>query len=225
MPHPLIAALRHIRPAARTPPGRPPDPPWSPPTLKTVLDGTRIALELLKESTDAFPPLKSGVGAVLGLWSLAERVDSTSNQVTTLASRASSTLLAMNDALTAHADIAPLLLGSPLVLKPIDQFFAAVNDIHSSVEAMPMEGKRLRNLRQNEETLAKLAAGLDDAHEAFTVGMHIAQAIYTVKVHDTTTQIASNMSDVSASLGIVTVELTKLRTQVQYLQLTVVFLD
>nr|GAT57915.1 predicted protein [Mycena chlorophos] len=205
---------------------RPPDPPPEHPSRTVLaLDGLRTTLQVLKESSDIFPPLKSSVSGVLSLWDLVERLDSVNGDVAALASRASSILLAMNCAAGADPQTANLLLNSPEVLRPIDTLNSAILGIGDVLANLPSKGvKRLKYLRQNELRLVALKDELVAAQEAFIVGMHTVQSLQTAKMADTTTSIASNISDVNASLSVVTGEITKLRTQVHFLQVTVVFL-
>ncbi|KAJ7030737.1 hypothetical protein C8F04DRAFT_1263642 [Mycena alexandri] len=56
------------------------------------------SLTALKESADAFPPLKSAVGAVLALWEIAERAESSKSDAHDIVLRAKTVLDVIADA-------------------------------------------------------------------------------------------------------------------------------
>ncbi|KAH9961047.1 hypothetical protein BC827DRAFT_1376429 [Russula dissimulans] len=66
-------------------------------SLKSLRNGCtdtmRTSLELLSQTSDVFPPLKSAVGGVLALWDLVERVKDVEDEARALLQRANETIL------------------------------------------------------------------------------------------------------------------------------------
>ncbi|KAJ7060701.1 hypothetical protein C8F01DRAFT_1140644 [Mycena amicta] len=205
-------------------PGPGPPDPHHVSNIVLTTDVLRTWLEVMKDGVDIFPPLKSSVGLALALWNLADSVSASKDQVEALAFRASSILNAMHNALSASPSISAEL--PPLVLEPILQFEAVLTDSQRTLERMSGDGwrRRLLHLRQNKSLLDRLAANLQSAHDAFTVAMQSTQAVYLARVNHTTGAMDDKLSTVSESLNTANVELTQLRRQVHFLQLSIVFL-
>ncbi|KAJ7198304.1 hypothetical protein GGX14DRAFT_470137, partial [Mycena pura] len=114
----------------------------------------------LKESADAFPPLKGAVGGVLALWDIAQRAESNKSEACNIAIRAEEILDIIAQAVPdASAIPAPML-------QSIERFTALLHDIRPSMEkiAGARGFSRIRHLNRNERTLQRFKSQLDYAY-------------------------------------------------------------
>ncbi|KAJ6603464.1 hypothetical protein DFH09DRAFT_394036 [Mycena vulgaris] len=209
----LYGFLRHkLRPASTT-------------TLLT-LDAVRTSLEVVKESSDVFPPLKSALGAVIALCALADRISASDANAEALAWRAVTILD------TIYNSVNPTDPGNvpPQLLHNIEQFERLLTTIYTAMDSIARIGRirRVLNLRQTESELAKFAARLDSAAETFAIGTMTLQSVSLARIQDaveTVTVISSGLEQSNAQLcGQILVLQVQLRRQIRVLQLTAVFL-
>ncbi|KAJ7611106.1 hypothetical protein DFH06DRAFT_1345792 [Mycena polygramma] len=121
------------------------------------------SLVALKESADAFPPLKSAVGGVLAVWNIAERSKHCKSEARAIALRTQEILEVIADAVP-DASLIP-----PPMLLSIERFTALLDDICGSIEPIAL-GRCLPNivyLNRNERVLQDIKSRLDDSYRDF----------------------------------------------------------
>jgi len=121
------------------------------------------ALTALKESSDAFPPLKSVVAGVLHIGDLSEKVKSNKEECRKLASRAQETLdriaVAVPDATCISSDL----------LVRIDEFTRTLTDIECFMKSLCRLGvlRRLLHHKEHEDLIVEFNRRLDEAFKSF----------------------------------------------------------
>ncbi|KAJ6497434.1 hypothetical protein C8R45DRAFT_982893 [Mycena sanguinolenta] len=132
-------------------------------STSTFSDVTWISLCALRDSADAFPPLKSAVGGVVALWEIAERAKNSKTDAREIALRTKEVVDVIADAVPDGSDI------SPSMLQSIVRFTVALEEIRVSVAAIALTRgfSRLAHLRRNEETLRGIKARLDYEYQLF----------------------------------------------------------
>ncbi|KAJ7916874.1 hypothetical protein B0H13DRAFT_1996782, partial [Mycena leptocephala] len=118
------------------------------------------SLFALKESADAFPPLKGAVGGVLAVWDVAQRAKHSKSDACEIALRTEKILNVIADAVPDGSAISPPLLHS------IERFTVLLDSIRRSMEGIAFSGKldRFVHLRRNEHALQTIKTQLDDAY-------------------------------------------------------------
>ncbi|KAJ7087456.1 hypothetical protein C8R44DRAFT_991329 [Mycena epipterygia] len=161
----------------------------------------------LKESADAFPPLKSVVGCVVVLWEIAERAKHSKAAAEDIARRTKEILDVIADAVPDPAAIPPPMLHR------IERFEVLLDKIKCSMEEIMLTGgvSRLVHLNHNERVLQNIKIQLDDAYRDF-----LAASILRLEVAQSSTQIA--VAKVSAQTTNIS---TQLSHAVFYSRLTV----
>jgi len=192
-------------------------------TTLLTLDAVRLSLELVNDSADACPALKSAVGAVVALCNLADRVAASSEDAKALAWRAVTILDIIYQSVDANNEIPSHLLHS------IVQFEQLVIEIQTAMEATIKKKRVLRvlHLRRNEAQLAKFTAQLDSAAEAFTIGNITVQTMSLACIEDkilALARIEDKVESISAVASAVEHSNILLHDEIKYLRLTVVFL-
>jgi len=121
-----------------------------------------LALTALKETADAFPPLKSAVGGVIHVLDLAQRVKSNKEECRKLASRAEGILDKIAVAVPDATCISPDLLR-------IDEFTRTLDDIKCFMTPLCHESvmKRIVLHKERESLLIEFNRRLDDALKSF----------------------------------------------------------
>ncbi|KAJ7620301.1 hypothetical protein FB45DRAFT_929915 [Roridomyces roridus] len=131
----------------------------------TAQDVAKTSLNALKESADAYPPLKSAVGGVLALWDIAERAKNAKSDARDIALHTERILEVIADAVPD-----PTMIPPPM-LKSIEHFTALLDDIGSRIE--PITGgsvaSRLVRLNRNESILREIRTQLDEQYRDFSV--------------------------------------------------------
>ncbi|KAF7335475.1 hypothetical protein MVEN_02201000 [Mycena venus] len=133
------------------------------PHADLLADASRTSLLALKESADAFPPLKATVCGVLAIWDVAERAKHAKSQAHDVAQRVQDILHVIADAVPDPSIISPPMLHS------IQRFTQLLNPIRRDMEAMTRTGflSRVFNLNRNECKLQEIRERLDNAHRDF----------------------------------------------------------
>ncbi|KAJ6577715.1 hypothetical protein B0H19DRAFT_1121163 [Mycena capillaripes] len=123
------------------------------------------SLTALRESADAFPPLKSAVGGVLVLWNTAERVKTSKERAQALSRRAYEVLEALTDAVPDPSNIHPFTLVS------IQRFDDVLREAHDAMT--PLTKRRFMSsfssLNRDEVTLEVFNRRLDESFQTFTI--------------------------------------------------------
>ncbi|KAJ7664978.1 hypothetical protein B0H17DRAFT_292912 [Mycena rosella] len=139
----------------------------------------------LKESADAFPPLKSVVSGVIAVYEIAERAKHSKADAHRIAVRITEIL-----DLIAEAAPDPLAIEQPM-LQSIERFTLLLDEIRCPMEAIAFTGAlaRLGHLNRNELMLQEIKARLDDAKYDFLAAsvlrQEVQQAQLIVAVKDT----------------------------------------
>ncbi|KAJ7936015.1 hypothetical protein B0H13DRAFT_2304088 [Mycena leptocephala] len=117
----------------------------------------------LKESADAFPPLKSAVGGVIVVWDIVERAKHSKADARAIALRTKEILDVIADVVPDGSAIPPPMLQS------IGRFTLLLDDIKFQMEAIVLTGgvSRIVRLNSNERSLQGIKARLDDAYRDF----------------------------------------------------------
>ncbi|KAJ7027554.1 hypothetical protein C8F04DRAFT_1122374 [Mycena alexandri] len=125
----------------------------------TIPDILSTSLRALKESADAFPPLKSTVGAVLSVWDIAERAKHSKADAHDIALRAEAILHVVADAVPDPSSIPQPMLQS------IKSFVTLLDDVQIRMNAITSTGRlsRVLHLNHNERELQTIKTQLDDA--------------------------------------------------------------
>ncbi|KAJ7087484.1 hypothetical protein C8R44DRAFT_893191 [Mycena epipterygia] len=133
------------------------------PTAGALPDVLRTSLLALKESTDAFPPLKSTVGGVIALLEIAERAKHSKSDARAIALRTKEIF----DVIAAAVGPAPAI-PQPM-RKSIERFNALLVEIRGHMKEIALTGgvSRVVHLNRNERTLQDIKAKLDDAYRDF----------------------------------------------------------
>jgi hypothetical protein len=123
------------------------------------------SLWALKESSDAFPPLKSATGGVVALWEITERVKYSRTDALDIALRTKEILDVIADSVPDGAAIPPPML------KSIKAFTVILGEIRCNLEDIALTAwiSRVVHLRRNERTVQGMKAQLDDVYRDFVV--------------------------------------------------------
>ncbi|KAJ7087468.1 hypothetical protein C8R44DRAFT_820159 [Mycena epipterygia] len=146
---------------------RKPSPASTRPTLSkasALPDVLWTAITALKESADAFPPLKSTVGGVIALLEIAERAKHSKSDAHAIALRTKEIF----DVIKAAVGPAPAI---PWPMREsIDHFTALLVEIRESIKEIALTGgvSRVMHLNRNERTLQDIKAKLEDAYRDFS---------------------------------------------------------
>ncbi|KAK7026294.1 hypothetical protein R3P38DRAFT_2358062, partial [Favolaschia claudopus] len=132
-------------------------------TSTIIPDTTFTLLQALSESADACPPLKSAVGCVKALWTLAKRTKHCKSDALDIARRSNEILTNIADAVPDASTI------SPPMLQSIERFTLLLDDVRSSMEDMAQTDRlsRLLHLNRNERAIKQIQARLDNAYRDF----------------------------------------------------------
>jgi len=126
-------------------------------------DAVWTSLHALKESADAFPPLKSVVGGVIAICEVAERARHSKSNALSIARRANEILDMIADALPDGS-----VIPSPMLLS-IEKFTVLLAEIHGDMKLLAATGRvsRAIHLNRNERMLEDIKVRLDDAYRDF----------------------------------------------------------
>ncbi|KAK7063436.1 hypothetical protein R3P38DRAFT_2818606 [Favolaschia claudopus] len=157
------------------------------PKPRTIIpDTTFTLLQALSESADACPPLKSAVGGVKALWTVAQRTKHCKSDALDIARRSNEILNNMADAVPDASTI------SPPMLESIERFTLLLDDVRTSMEEMAQTGRlsRLLHLNRNEQAIKQIQAQLDNAYRDFV-------AASTLRVEVQQTQLVLEQSQIA----------------------------
>ncbi|KAJ7918532.1 hypothetical protein B0H13DRAFT_2321279 [Mycena leptocephala] len=165
--------------------------------LKSALpDVLWTSLRALNESSDAFPILKSAVGAVVSICDIAQRAKHSKSDACDIALRTKEILDVVADAVPD-----PLAI-SPPMLQSIMRFTNLLDEIRPRLEAIALTTVILRvvYLNRNEHTLQDIKAQLDDAYRdlvaASTLRVEVQQTQLSVQQTELSVQQAQTQLEV-----------------------------
>ncbi|KAJ7289143.1 hypothetical protein C8J57DRAFT_426932 [Mycena rebaudengoi] len=129
----------------------------------TFSDILWTSLCALKDSADAFPPLKSAVGGVVALWEIAERAKHSKADARDIALRTQEIIDVIADAVPDGSKI-PLAM-----LQSIERFTLMLEEIRVSMEVITLTGgvSRVVHLSENERTVQDIKVRLDEQYRDF----------------------------------------------------------
>ncbi|KAJ6521658.1 hypothetical protein DFH09DRAFT_1331075 [Mycena vulgaris] len=209
---------RHKGRAAPVPP---PFDNTAPSFLALSSDSIRTSLNILRDSADVFPPLKSAVGGVLAVWDLADRVSTSDENARALAWRAVGILDAIYNAV-GGADSASI---SPGMLQEILKFEQLLREISAAMEGQLKAGRfrRVLHLRRHESQLAGFTSRLDASSEAFKIGSSTRVELVVNRVELRVDEIQADTSATAALAVVFEKSIIRLHGEVQFLRTVVLF--
>ncbi|KAJ7575954.1 hypothetical protein C8J56DRAFT_900562 [Mycena floridula] len=161
------------------------------PTSATTADVSRTTLIALKESSDAFPPLKS-------------RLKSCKSEARALANRCKDVLEHLADAVQPDPANIP-----PTLMRDLSRFQLLLDDILASTEKMARQPtgtfrvlkglKGLKRLNRDESELGQFHRCLDEAGQAFVVATTARVEVSVTRIEGSTTRIESSMARIEGS--------------------------
>ncbi|KAG6909995.1 hypothetical protein DXG01_013995 [Tephrocybe rancida] len=159
----------------------------------SAADVARTSLLALKESSDAFPPLKSVTCAVSALWDISDRVKFLKEQTRELTIRCIKVLEDLADCVPDPASI------PPDILSRIKQFEQLVMEIIEVIKPLQKRSSMawLLHLNREEGVLRTMSQRLDEARQQFIFTSSIR---VETKLSHTEEKIISSMSQTSHQL-------------------------
>ncbi|KAJ7055294.1 hypothetical protein C8F01DRAFT_1160053 [Mycena amicta] len=167
------------------------------------------SLTALRESSDAFPPLKSAVGGVVVLCNIAERAKHSKSDARDIALRTKKILDVVAEAVPDPTAI------SPAMLKSIERFTLLLAEIHHRLEPIVRASSvsRIVSLNRNERTLAGIKAQLDDAYRDLVAASALRVEVQQTKIAlQQKTHIAIQQTQLSAQQTQTQLDLGKIAT-------------
>ncbi|KAJ7814718.1 hypothetical protein B0H13DRAFT_1924639 [Mycena leptocephala] len=160
----------------------------------TLSDVLRTSLLALKESSDAFPPLKSAVGGVVALWEIAERAKHSKSGARDIAFRTKELLDLVADAVPDPSAI------SPPMLRSIEQFTVLLDEVRCRMDTVALTNgvSRVLNLTRNERTLQSIRAQLDDTYRDLVAASALRVEVQATQIAVQQTQLAVQQAQFSA---------------------------
>ncbi|KAJ7467992.1 hypothetical protein FB451DRAFT_1481264 [Mycena latifolia] len=132
-------------------------------------DALWTCLLALKESSDAFPPLKSAVGGVIAICDIAERAKHSKDEARDIAVRANEILNVVADAVPDVTAISPLMRESSKRFATsisLIRLYNLIDKIRRRLKSIALASgvSRVLHLNSNERTLQIIKTELDDAY-------------------------------------------------------------
>ncbi|KAJ7677679.1 hypothetical protein DFH06DRAFT_558672 [Mycena polygramma] len=160
------------------------------PSSSTLPDLLSTSLFALKESADAFPPLKATVGGVLAIWDIAQRAKHSKSGARNIALRTEEILNVIAEAVPDGS-----MVDSSMLLS-IQRFSLLLDEIRCTMEKIMDAGiiSRSIHLNRNERKLQEIKAQLDDAYRDFSVAS-------ALRVEAQQNQLASQQTRTHMDLG------------------------
>ncbi|KAJ7055327.1 hypothetical protein C8F01DRAFT_1160198 [Mycena amicta] len=152
------------------------------------------SLTALQQSSDAFPPLKSAVGGVVALCTIAERAKHSKSDARDIALRTKEFLDVVAEAVPDPTAI------SPSMLKSIERFTVLLTEIRHRLEPIVRASSvsRIVRLNRNERTLAGIKAQLDDAYRDLVAASALRVEVQQTKIALQQTHISIQQTQLSA---------------------------
>ncbi|KAF8186523.1 hypothetical protein K438DRAFT_1973326 [Mycena galopus ATCC 62051] len=142
----------------------------------------------LKESADAFPPLKSAIGGAIALFEITERTKHSKSDALAIALRVKEIVDVVADAVPDGSDISPSMSDS------IYRFSVLLDEIRCALEEIFLAGSLSRAIRlnRNESQLLSFKTKLDDAYRDFlaasTLRLEVQQTQLVIQQNQFTVQ-------------------------------------
>ncbi|KAJ6577774.1 hypothetical protein B0H19DRAFT_1062353 [Mycena capillaripes] len=151
------------------------------------------SLTALRESADAFPPLKSAVGGVLALWNTAERVKTSKERAQALSRRAYEVLEALTDAVPDPTNIHPSMLVS---IQRFDDVLREARDAIAPLTKRRRLVSSVLSLNRDEATLELFNRRLDESFQTFTIAglTRVETRLLAIEAHATVAHQASTVA-------------------------------
>ncbi|KAJ7763280.1 hypothetical protein B0H16DRAFT_1687847 [Mycena metata] len=192
-------------------------------TSVALPDILSTSLLALKESADAFPPLKSAVGGVLAVWDIADRAKQAKSDACDIALRAEKILDVITDAVPNPSNIPPPML------QRIKRFTVLLEEIRYPMEAIAFTSSisRIVHLRRNERALQGIKAELDEAYHDFLAASALRVETQQAGIADRQaaqqTLLASQQTETHIAVGNVAVAIatSALRVEAQQAEIAV----
>ncbi|KAJ7434880.1 hypothetical protein B0H11DRAFT_2115934 [Mycena galericulata] len=183
-------------------------------TASAFPDALRTTLFALKESADAFPPLKSAVSGVIALCDIAERSKHSKSEALDIALRTKEILDVVADAVPDVTKIHPGMRTS------IERFAVLLDDIRCRMEVVALTGRvsRLVHLNRNECMLRSIRSQLDEAYQDFSVAAALRIEVQQVNLALQQENIQVDVEKVAVATTALAPELSKV---LLYTKLTV----
>ncbi|KAJ7713024.1 hypothetical protein B0H14DRAFT_3017351 [Mycena olivaceomarginata] len=189
-------------------PSRERKPPSSTAKLKSLASSTSAAavpdlfstaLLALKESADAFPPLKSAVGGVLAVTDIAQRAKHSKSDARDIALRTQAILDIIAAALPDPSVI------SDSMLQSIECFTRLLDEINTAIEPIALSGSvsRVVHLNRHERVVQDIKARLEDSYRDF-------MAACTLRVEAQQTELATQQACFADQLAKTHIDVGKL---------------
>jgi len=125
------------------------------------------SLIALRDSADAFPPLKSVASGVLALWDTAERVKTSKEKAQMLSRHALEILEGLADAVPDPSNIPPPVLAS------MQGFVDLLDEIHHAMDPLTKRRRLMSSvlsLNRDEATLESFNKRLEESAQSFMIG-------------------------------------------------------
>ncbi|KAJ7215924.1 hypothetical protein GGX14DRAFT_606888 [Mycena pura] len=158
-------------------------------------DVVRTSLYALKESADAFPPLKSAVGGVIVVWEIADRAKNSKANAREIAMRTKEIVDVVADAVPDPSAI------SPPMLQSIERFTVLLDEIRCRLEAIALTStvSRLVHLNSDERALQRIKAQLDDAYRDLVAASALRVEVQSTKISVQQAQTQRDITKISAT--------------------------
>ncbi|KAJ7705070.1 hypothetical protein B0H16DRAFT_1901943 [Mycena metata] len=166
--------------------------------VNTFSDAMWTSLWALKESSDAFPPLKSATGGVVALWEITERAKYSRTDALDIALRTKEILDVIADSVPDGATIPPPML------KSIKAFTVILGEVRCNLEDIALTAwhSRVVHLRRNERTVQEMKAQLDDVYRDFLMSSALRVEAQQAKIAvQQAKQQTRTRLDISAATG------------------------
>ncbi|KAJ7750787.1 hypothetical protein B0H16DRAFT_1549078 [Mycena metata] len=169
-------------------------------TSNAFADISRTSLLALRDSADAFPPLKSAASGVVALWDIADRAKHCKSEARAIALRAKEILEVIADAVPDPSAIPDEMLLS------IQRFTDLLDHIVSSIKSIAAAGgfSRVFHLNRNEEALLRIKSQLDNAYRDFNTASTLRTEILHAQIAMEDVHIVLGLQDLSHKTDLLT---------------------
>lgn len=146
----------------------------------TCSDVTQTSLVALKESADAFPPLKSAAGGVLAVWNLANRAKTSKKKAKATADRCDQILQVLADAVPDPFNI------TPEMQENIHKFTILLQEICYAMQRLQRQTRisMFLHLNRNEDKLDGFRQRLDEAYQNFAVAAALRSEVKLLEIQN-----------------------------------------
>ncbi|GLB40765.1 hypothetical protein LshimejAT787_0806360 [Lyophyllum shimeji] len=200
--------------------GHPPPPPKPPDGWKNALneasatsaDVTKTFVTALRDSADAFPPLKSLAAGVLAVWQTAERARSSKLRAKALAERSCRLLGIVADAVKDPNDVPPemnVVLGN---------FEILLEDIQRTLKPLQKQNllKSLPRLNRDQDELDDLNRRLDEAYQSFMISSALMTQLQLERIQRKVAKQLIMLGHIDKAQDCTIAQLSGIRNEVSY---------